>query len=224
MKITRNQLRKLIKEEMRRLINEQDYDESDLYTLEDGLELVSRLRVVNPRLAKSYDRNLRFLNDEKDKPRLSMIVRQLLYDLEADTIIDDVDEFQPGFSEDTATFGAELGGGMTSQDYYSTLRQQWKEETGDGELSPDEAARLRALTADAISDSLSDSAGDRSIDIEMTEIEESGFGQWGRDLAKKLGYSDVKDMDPYIDSDDYGNPFDAWVEGVSAVEYAKSIS
>ena len=80
----------------------------------------------------------------------------MLYDLEADTIIDDVDEFQPGFSEDTATFGAELGGGMTSQDYYSTLRQQWKEETGDGELSPDEAARLRVLANDAISDAQSD--------------------------------------------------------------------
>ena len=155
-KITRRQLRSLIKEDMGRLINGQDYDESNLYTLEDGLELVSRLRVVNPRLARKYEESLDTLFDNGDKTGLSMRVRQMLYDLEADTIIDDVDEFQPGFSEYGSGHGAELGGGMTSQDYYSTLRQQWKEETGDGELSPDEAARLRALTADAIADAESD--------------------------------------------------------------------
>jgi len=44
-------------------------------------------------------------------------------DIDMDT---DVEDVPPEFEED---YGAELGGGMSSKDYYAALRKQWEEET-----------------------------------------------------------------------------------------------
>ena len=57
----------------------------------------------------------------------------------------------------------------------------------------------------------------------MADIEASGFGQWGRELAKELGYNDPNEMPPDMLSRELGNPYDAWKAGVSAKAYAKTL-
>jgi len=128
MKITGRHLRRLIKKEVSMLLNEStpgdgrlDPDEAEklklyvddaivdaqdepypkhFYSYEEGLDLLSTMEDVNQKHAKLWKKRLDDLNSWGDHSGVSRSVRSILYDLEDYEMIDDVDDYQPGFLEE----------------------------------------------------------------------------------------------------------------------------
>ena len=108
------------------------------------------------------------------------------------------------------------------------LEQTAVEATGDVQVEGVlRAGLLRGIIAEAMSELENlepvDYPHAYDEDAMTADLEDAGFGQWSRDLARELGYGDPNEMPPDMLSRELGSPYDAFKAGVTAKAYAKTV-